>query len=137
MSNLPPVPVAGIVGTEVEPFYATTVSASLTCGDLPKSLAWYRDVLGFTVAREFDRAGKVFAVSLRAGTVPLLITQDDGTRGPDRVKGEGFSLQFTTAQNIDELATRIQARAARSSRNLPTSGARACFGCGTRTGSSW
>lgn len=110
MSDLPPVPVAGIVGTNPEPFHATTVSASLTVGDLPKSLAWYRDVLGFTVTREFERAGKVFAASLRAGAVPLLITQDDGTRGSDRVKGVGFSLQFTTAQNIDELAALIQAR---------------------------
>jgi uncharacterized glyoxalase superfamily protein PhnB len=27
----------------------------------------------------------------------------------DRVKGTGFSLQFTTAQNIDDLANRIKA----------------------------
>ena len=30
--------------------------------------------------------------------------------GFDRAKGEGISLQLTTAQNIDEFARRIQAR---------------------------
>jgi len=42
--------------------------------------------------------------------VPILLTQDDGDRGLDRVKGEGFSLQFTTAQSIDELAARVRER---------------------------
>jgi uncharacterized glyoxalase superfamily protein PhnB len=42
--------------------------------------------------------------------VPILLTQDDGAKGLDRIKGEGISLQLTTAQNIDELARRIQER---------------------------
>ena len=107
MSDIPAVPGSGAAA---EPFTAITLSASLTVGDLQKSLAWYRDVLGFTVAREFKRADTLFAVSLRAGAVPVLITQDDGARGANRVKGEGISLQLTTTQNIDELAKRIQAR---------------------------
>ena len=48
------------------------------------------------------------AVSLKAGDVRLLIGQDNGAKGWDRVKGEGFSLQITTDQNVDELARRIQ-----------------------------
>ncbi|MEP6730585.1 MAG: VOC family protein [bacterium] len=108
MTKVPPIPTADAEGSEHEPFNATTLSASLTVSDLPTSLAWYRDVLGFTVAREFDRAGTLFAVSLRAGAVPFLLTQDDGARGTDRAKGVGFSLRLTTAQNIDELAKRIQ-----------------------------
>ncbi|CAN5279574.1 hypothetical protein BH09GEM1_BH09GEM1_45970 [soil metagenome] len=67
-------------------------------------------MLGFTVARVFDREGTPFAASLRAGSAALLLTQDTGARGADRVKGEGFSLQLTTPQNIDELASRILAR---------------------------
>ena len=101
---------SGAVGGELEPLLANTLSVSLTVSDLTTSLAWYRDVLGFTVTREFERAGTRFAVSLRAGAVPFLITQDNGASGSDRVKGEGFSLQLTTAQNIDEMAKRIQAR---------------------------
>ena len=104
MNSFPP------VGTEPEPFNASTLSASLTVAVLQASLAWYRDVLGFTVVRTFDRAGTMFAASLRAGAVPILLTQDDGAKGLDRVKGEGISLQLTTAQNIDELARRVQER---------------------------
>ncbi|MEP6495626.1 MAG: VOC family protein [bacterium] len=110
MSNVPPVPEAGADGAELEPFHASTLSASLTVSDLRRSLTWYRDVLGFTVTREFEREGKLFAVSLRAGAVPVLITQDDGAKGLDRVKGEGISLRLTTAQSVDDLAKRIQAR---------------------------
>ena len=76
--------------------------------DLERSLAWYRDVVGFTVDRKHEREGKLRAVSLRAGDVRILIGQDDGAKGWDRVKGEGFSLQITTNQNVDELAKRIR-----------------------------
>ena len=94
--------------TTTEPLDATTLGASLTCNDLPTSLAWYRDVLGFTVARTHDRGGKVFAASLRAGTVAILLTQDDGAKGMDRAKGEGLSLQLTTRQDIDAIAARVK-----------------------------
>ena len=93
-----------------ESFRAREVSASFTVNDLAKSLAWYTDVLGFTVDREHEREGNLFAVSLKAGAVRVLITQDNGAKGADRAKGEGFSLMFTTAQNVDELADRIKAR---------------------------
>jgi uncharacterized glyoxalase superfamily protein PhnB len=93
------------LGDANEPLNAESLQASLTVGDIGRSLAWYREVLGFGVTREFEREGKMFAVSLIAGTVRILVTQDDGKRG-DRVKGEGFSLQLTTSQDIDGLATR-------------------------------
>jgi uncharacterized glyoxalase superfamily protein PhnB len=110
MNSIPPIPGAGTVGAEPEPFNASTLSASLTVAVLQTSLAWYRDVLGFTVAQTFERAGTLFAVSLRAGAVPILLTQDDGVKGSDRIKGEGISLRLTTAQNIDELARRVRER---------------------------
>lgn len=75
MSSIPP-----ITGLEPESLDASALSASLTVKDLPASLAWYRDVLGFTVARTLERAGKLFAASLRAGVVPILLTQDDGAQ---------------------------------------------------------
>ena len=84
------------------------LAASLTVNDIQASLAWYRDVIGFTVDRNFEREGKLMAVSLKAGEVRILLTQDDGSKGRDRVKGEGFSLRITTDQNIDELANRIK-----------------------------
>jgi uncharacterized glyoxalase superfamily protein PhnB len=90
-------------------FNAIALSPSLTATDVQKSAAWYRDVLGFAVDREYAREGRLIAVALQAGAVKILITQDDGARGSDRIKGEGMSLQFTTAQNVDELAQRIKA----------------------------
>ena len=50
------------------------------------------------------------AASLRAGSVQMLLTQDDGAKGVDRLKGEGISLQLTTAQDIDEFAQQIKER---------------------------
>jgi uncharacterized glyoxalase superfamily protein PhnB len=108
MSTNSSVPAGGGKRAEPESFRASTLAASLTVKDLQKSLAWYRDVVGFTVDQEYERGGKVMAVALKAGAVRILIGQDDGAKGWDRVKGEGFSLQITTAQNVDELASRIR-----------------------------
>jgi uncharacterized glyoxalase superfamily protein PhnB len=94
--------------TQPESFRARALAASLTVRHLEQSAIWYRDVLGFTVDQKFEHEGKLRAVSLKAGAVRLLLTQDDGAKGLDRVKGEGFSLQITTAQNVDELARRIK-----------------------------
>ncbi|HEX6533354.1 MAG TPA: VOC family protein [Gemmatimonadaceae bacterium] len=109
MSDIRPAQGAGPGDAPRHPFVATSLAASLTAGDLQTSVAWYRDVLGFAVEREFERGGAPFAVRLRAGSVALLLTQDNGARGSDRVKGVGFSLRLTTTQNIDDLATRIKA----------------------------
>lgn len=83
---------------------AQSLEASLTTADVVRSRDWYHRVLGFEVDREFQREGNLFAVSMRAGSVRILLTQDNGARGAERVKGEGFSLQITTAQDIDGLA---------------------------------
>lgn len=93
-----------------ESFRARELGASLTVKDLERSLAWYRDVMGFTLHKKYERDGKLLAVALKAGAVRILLGHDDGARGADRVKGEGFSLQLTTAQNVDELAKRIEER---------------------------
>ena len=108
MSPNSPTPAGGTKRAEPESFRARTLSASLTVKDLQKSLAWYRDVAGFTVDQEYEREGTVRAVALKAGDVRIVIGQDDGAKGWDRVKGEGFSLQITTAQSVDELAERIK-----------------------------
>lgn len=96
--------------TPAEPLAGNALAASLTVTDLQRSLAWYRDVVGFVVDREYERAGRLMAVALRAGSVRILIGQDDGARGWDRVKGEGFSLQITTDQDVDGIARRIRER---------------------------
>jgi uncharacterized glyoxalase superfamily protein PhnB len=109
MSTNSPSTGGGTHGAQAEPFHASTLSASLTVKDIQKSLSWYCDVVGFTVHRKYEREGKLMAVALQAGVVKILIGQDNGAKGLDRVKGEGFSLQLTTAQNVDGIAERIKA----------------------------
>lgn len=84
--------------------------ASLTVNDLQKSLAWYRDVVGFVVDQQYEFEGQLRAVRLKAGVVNLLINQDNGAKGWDRKKGEGISLNLTTAQDVDAIAGRIRER---------------------------
>jgi len=91
--------------TAALPLVAQNLGASLTVADVRRSLAWYRDVLGFSLDREHERDGKLIAASLRAGEIRILLTQEDGAKGVDRVKGQGFSLQITTAQDIDVIAS--------------------------------
>ena len=88
-------------------------SPSFTVGDLQKSLAWYRDVLGLAVDERWEQDGKLMGVSLQAGGVTFMIGQDDWKKGRDRRKGEGFRLYCTTTQNVDALAKGIQARGGR------------------------
>ena len=89
-------------------FHARTLSVSLTVKDLQKSLAWYHDVVGFSIDRKIERDGTLRGVALKAGDVRITINQDDGAKGWDRIKGLGFSLQISTDQNIDDIAQRIK-----------------------------
>lgn len=86
------------------------LNASLTVNDLEKSLAWYRDVVGFHVEREYEREGRKMAVSLKAGSVAILLAQDDGAKGANRVKGEGFSMMIVTTEDVDQIAAGIKQR---------------------------
>jgi len=95
---------------QAETLRGRALSASLTVNDLEKSLHWYHEIVGFTVDQRHEREGKLRAVSLVAGNVRLLIGQDDGAKGWDRVKGQGFSLHLSTAQDVDEIARGIRER---------------------------
>ena len=93
-------------------FRARAVTASLTVKDLARSIAWYRDVAAFMVDETWERDGKVVGATLKAGDVELWLAQDDGAKGWDRAKGEGFSLQFTTVMDIDKYAADLTSRGA-------------------------
>ena len=93
---------AGLIGKSLQ--------TSLTVKDLQKSRAWYVDVVGFKEDRRIERDGTLRGVALSAGDVRIIINQDDGKKGWDRIKGLGFSLQINTAQSIDEVAQRITSR---------------------------
>jgi lactoylglutathione lyase len=87
-----------------------SASPSFTVDDLQKSLAFYRDVLGFTERERWERDGALHGVELVAGSVSVFLAQDDWQKGHDRVKGQGFRIYCDTAQDVDAIARRIQER---------------------------
>lgn len=88
----------------------TSAGPSLTVNDIEKSLAWYRDVLGFAVAERWEQNGKLEGVELKAGKVTFWIGQDDWKKGRNRAKGDGFRMYCETDEDVDQIAQRIKAR---------------------------
>ena len=90
---------------------ATNLGCSLTCKDLAASIRFYRDAIGFTVGQTFENAGKVVAAVVEAGDCHIVLNQDDGKLGWDRIKGQGFYLQINVAgaADVDVAAARIKA----------------------------
>src|SRR5450756_1470080 len=101
------------VRARAEALKMSETSPGLTANDLEKSLAWYRDVLGFVVEERWEHEGKLMGVSLRAGSVTFMIGQDDWKKGRDRKKGQGFRLYCATTQDDDVLADGIKPRGGR------------------------
>ena len=88
----------------------SAVMPSITVSDLGASIAWYRDVMGFVVAREIEHEGQRVGAMISAGSVQFMLGQDDFAKGRDRQKGIGFRLYCVSEQDIDELAAGIKAR---------------------------
>lgn len=86
------------------------VMPAITVSDLGASIAWYRDVMGFVVAREIEHEGQRVGAMISAGSVQFMLGQDDFAKGRDRPKGIGFRLYCVSEQDIDELAAGIKAR---------------------------
>ena len=93
---------------------ATTMGCSLTCKNVEASIRWYHDVLGFTVAHTFERDGKVAGAAMSAGDIRIILNQDDGKLGWDRIKGQGFYLQLNVEgpADVDAAAARIKSAGA-------------------------
>lgn len=91
---------------------ATNLGCSLTCKDIEASIRWYRDVLGFAVAMTFENEGKLAGAVIAAGDCRMVLNQDDGKLGWDRIKGQGFYLQINVAAPADVDATAARMKAA-------------------------
>ena len=85
----------------------------MTVNDLAASADWYSNVLGFKVEQRHERDGKLRAVHLSAGQIRVLLNQEDGAKGWDRVKGQGLSIYITTQQSIDDIAARAKSNGAK------------------------
>lgn len=90
---------------------ATHLSCSLTCKDLEASIRFYREAIGFGVAATYETEGKVTTAVVVAGNCQIVLNQDNGKLGWDRIKGQGFYLQINvpSAADVDAAAVRIAA----------------------------
>ncbi|HXM37839.1 MAG TPA: VOC family protein [Gemmatimonadales bacterium] len=83
---------------------------SFTTTDLQRSIAFYRDVLGFVIGEEWREGGALMGCEIQAGDVTFMLGQDDFAKGRDRPKGLGTRVWCHTAQDLDRLAADIKAR---------------------------
>ena len=83
---------------------------SFTVTDLQRSIAFYRDVLGFVIGEEWRENGTLLGCEIHAGAATFMLGQDDFAKGRDREKGLGTRVWCHTAQDLDRLATDIKAR---------------------------
>lgn len=93
---------------------ATALGCSLTCKDLGASIKFYQEIIGFGVDQSYEHEGKVVAAVISAGDIRMVLNQDNGQLGWDRVKGQGLSLQIGVASpaDVDAAAARIKASGA-------------------------
>ena len=87
---------------------ATGQMLSLTVDNLQRSLDFFAG-LGSEVEDRWEENGQLLGVMLKAGDVQLGLSQDDGKKGRDRMKGVGMRLYVETRDNIDDLAARAKA----------------------------
>ncbi|HLQ68552.1 MAG TPA: VOC family protein [Gemmatimonadales bacterium] len=86
------------------------IAPSFTATDLQRSIAFYRDVLGFVIGEEWRQDGALAGCEIHAGSVTFMLGQDDFAKGRDRQKGLGTRVWCHTAQDLDRLAAEITAR---------------------------
>jgi len=82
---------------------------SLTVNDLPTSISFYTDGLGFIVSERWADGDTLKGVMLKAGVSEFGLSQDDWKLGKDRPKGLGFRLWCETVQSVDAIAARVKA----------------------------
>jgi catechol 2,3-dioxygenase-like lactoylglutathione lyase family enzyme len=85
-----------------------SIVPTFTVSDLERSLAWYRDGLGFFVSERWEEGGRLEGVMLKAGACHVGLSQDDFTKGRERTKGVGFRIWCETFQDVDALAARLK-----------------------------
>jgi uncharacterized glyoxalase superfamily protein PhnB len=87
-----------------------SLTPGFTVNDAEKSVAWYRDVLGFKVNERWEHEGKFLGAEMKSGAVTVNLGQDDWKMGRDRIKGQGTRLYIMTGPKIDQFADQIKAR---------------------------
>ena len=83
------------------------IMPSLTVDNLQKSLDFF-GALGFEVEDKWEQDGVLLGAMLKAGDARLGVSQDDGKKGRDRVKGVGMRIYLEAADDIDKVAARAR-----------------------------
>ena len=87
---------------------ATRVMPNLTVNHLPKSLDFFSG-LGFEVEERWEENGALLGAMLKAGNARVGLSQDDGKKGLDRVKGVGVRIMVEASDDINAVAARAKA----------------------------
>ena len=94
--------------TQSKTLNGKSIVPSLTVDDLNTSTSFFTG-LGFEVEDRWEHDGQLLGVMLKAGNTSLGLSQDDGKKGVDRVKGVGVRLYVETTDDINEIAKRAEA----------------------------
>ena len=87
---------------------ATGVMPNLTVNKLQESRNFFTG-LGFDIDEKWEDKGVLTGAMLKAGSARIGLSQDDGKKGRDRVKGVGMRLYIESKDNIDQVASRAKA----------------------------
>ena len=85
-----------------------SVMPSLTVNNLKESLAFFT-ALGFELEDPWEVDGVMLGAMLKAGDARLGLSQDDGKKGANRVKGVGVRLYIEADGDINAVAARAKA----------------------------
>src|SRR5207244_1492448 len=94
---------------EPETLRLRSIAPFLTVNELPRSIHFYTEGLGFVVKDRWEQDGQLGGVTLKAGDCEIMLNQDNFAKGRDRVKGVGLRLWLTTVQDVDVLAAQARA----------------------------
>src|SRR5258708_12883039 len=85
------------------------LTPGFTASDLQRSMAFYRDVLGFVIGEEWRDNGTLAGCEIHAGAVTFMLNQDDFNKGPDRQKGIRAPIWSHPPQDLHNPAPQINA----------------------------
>ncbi|MDP2321985.1 MAG: VOC family protein [Acidobacteriota bacterium] len=85
-----------------------SIMPSLTVNDLKASETFFT-ALGFEIEDRWEHDGKLVGLMIKAGEARLGLSQDDGKKGLDRVKGVGVRIYIEADGDLDAVAARAKA----------------------------
>lgn len=87
-----------------------SAAPGFTVGDIAKSMAWYQDVLGFSVGERWESDGQLRGAEMRRDGVSINLGQDDWKQGRDRLKGQAVRIYISMGSSIEDYANGVVAR---------------------------